>query len=70
MESIHVELSNERRHIGVFKVLTIPFGQSLATCKSHSIGTPLSSTYAKTLENSLLGVTIKLSFVLDHVIKC
>ena len=65
VESIHVELSYKRRDISVFEVL--------AAARHMSAGSHLcrqAETNARTLENSDVGDMTKLSFVLDHEIKC
>lgn len=65
METIHIELSDERGNVRVLKVLPkILFSNSLA------LGGDRTVTYASTLEKSAVGDITKLSAVLDQAIRC
>ena len=61
MEPIHIELSDEGRDVGMFKVLSVSL--SLLT----HFRSP--ATYARTFENSGEGDMTKLSFEDDQEIK-
>lgn len=68
MEAIHVQLSYERRDVGVFEVLpNIVSKHVSSTCCTWN---KVRWTHAKTLENSVDGDMTKLSLELDHEIKC
>jgi hypothetical protein len=68
MKTVHIELSDERRDISVFKVLT---GEAnISTTLQDAKRFQGQGTDARTLENSDVGDMTKLSLVPDHEIRC
>ena len=64
MKTIHIQLPDKRRDIGVFKVLPAIRLVHLSLVRSQGW------TYASTLENSLEGDITKLSLEFDQDIRC
>lgn len=64
MKAVHVQLSNKRRDVGVLEIR--PTG--CVSIAQHENG--WGGTYDRTFENSLEGDMTKLSFVLDHEMRC
>lgn len=60
VKSIHVQLTNKRRDVGVFEILPANHEQS------KGVVSWLSATYDKTLEKSVDGVMTKLSLLFDQ----
>jgi hypothetical protein len=66
METVHIQLSYERRNVGVFKILSEAKSASRAAIwLSGRV-----STYDRTFEKSAEGDMTKLSALADHDIKC
>lgn len=72
METVHVQLTNKRGDIGVFKVLTVAVFSPPNVSLIPHIGIIITreATHARTLENSEVGDITKLSLVLDQEMRC
>jgi hypothetical protein len=68
VKSVHVQLSNEGRNVGVLEIR--PAGALSIARPDTSQGGIGTGTYDRTFENSLEGDMTKLSLVLDQEIKC
>lgn len=69
MKTVHIELSYKGRDVGMLKILTVMTisDSSGARMREREI---MGITHERTFENSDVGDMTKLSFVLDHDIKC